>query len=241
LIAKLGLRPHEHVLDIGCGDGKVTAELARAVPSGRVVGIDCSEEMIGFARAQFLDGEHPNLHFEVMDAGALRFAAEFDVVFSSAVLHWVADHRPVLAGVARALRPGGRVLLQMGGQGNAASVLDAVNGLIAQPRWRSYFEGFACPYHFYAPPEYRGWLSAAGLRPGRVELVPKDMVQSFPEGLAGWIRTTWWPYPQRLPEGLRAEFMAVILDACAQRHPPDAQGNIHLPMVRLEVEAAKPE
>jgi trans-aconitate methyltransferase len=240
LLDKLGLRPREHVLDIGCGDGKVTAELAGAVPAGQAVGIDCSEEMIGFARARFTGAEYPNLRFELMNAGDLRFEAEFDVVFSSAALHWVADHRPVLAGIRQALKPGGRLLLQMGGAGNAATILEEVKGLIQQARWRRYFDGFVCPYHFYGPFEYRDWLAAVGLRPLRVELIPKDMVQAFPEGLAGWARTTWWPYPQRLPEELRAEFMTAVVEACASRHPPDVEGNVHLPMVRLEVEAVRP-
>jgi trans-aconitate 2-methyltransferase len=239
LIVKLDLRAHESVLDIGCGDGKVTAEIAAAVPGGHVVGIDLSDEMIRFARTQFTGPAYPHLRFEPMDAGALNFTAEFEVVFSNAVLHWVADHRPVLAGIARALKPGGRMLLQMGGAGNAATIIEAINELIDQPQWRTYFEGFPSPYHFYGPAEYRAWLTAAGLMPMRVELIPKDMVQAWPEGLAGWLRSTWWPYPQQVPEPRRAEFMAAMLEACVKRHPPDAQGNVHLPMVRLEVEAAR--
>jgi trans-aconitate 2-methyltransferase len=199
LIAKLNLGGDEYVLDIGCGDGKVTAELVAHLPRGALVGVDSSREMIEFARQAFPPERHPRLRFELMDARALRFEEEFDIVFSNATLHWVVDHTPVLAGIARALVPGGRALLQMAGRGNAAAVVETMDGVIAEPEWRGHFEGFSFPYGFHAPGEYRAWLEAAGLRALRVELFAKDMAQAGHEGLAGWIRTTWLPYLERVP------------------------------------------
>ncbi len=123
LIGKLRLRGPESVLDIGCGDGKVTAEIAYLVPDGRVVGIDNSPAMIALAAERYPRHRHPNLLFRRMDAAALTFSGQFDVVFSNAALHWIRDHRPVLAGILQALKPGGRIVLQMGGRGNAAQML----------------------------------------------------------------------------------------------------------------------
>ncbi|MFI5368535.1 MAG: class I SAM-dependent methyltransferase, partial [Spirochaetia bacterium] len=100
LIAKLDLEGHEHVLDIGCGDGKVSAELARHVPRGKVVGVDSSEDMIQLARAAFFPAAQGSLSFMLRDARDLGFEEEFDVVFSNATLHWVKDHRAVLRSVA---------------------------------------------------------------------------------------------------------------------------------------------
>src|SRR4051812_17689039 len=111
LIAKLNLRGGERLLDIGCGDGKVTAELASMLPRGSAVGVDVSREMIGFANDNFAPDDSPNLSFARMDASNLTFEREFDVIFSNAALHWIRDHRPVLRGIARSLRPGGRILL----------------------------------------------------------------------------------------------------------------------------------
>src|SRR5258706_9467912 len=125
LIAKLALRGDERVLDIGSGDGKVTAELAAALPHGQVIGIDNAADMIRHASAQF--GDVPNLSFIQMDAASLALAEQFDLVFSNAALHWIYDHRPVLRGIAGALRPGGRLLAQMGGKGNGDAVLTTLD------------------------------------------------------------------------------------------------------------------
>ena len=130
LIAKLKLRGHEHVLDVGCGDGKVTAEIARTLAGGSVTGVDASAEMITFARRTFPLKKNPNLNFQICDARKIeslagrvvpcaphpaqrtarpvRAAGTFDLVFSNAALHWVDDHQAFLRGAAACLRPGGR-------------------------------------------------------------------------------------------------------------------------------------
>jgi len=239
LIDKLHLRGDEALLDIGCGDGKVTAEIAALVPNGRVVGIDNSPEMVGFAARSFGGRPGSNTVFLLKDTRELDFAEEFDVVFSNATLHWVIDHRPVLRGICRALRPGGRVLLQMGGRGNAAEVLAVMDNLPADPKWQRYFPEPVNPYAFYGPEEYTGWLIEAGLTPVRLELLAKDMAQPGKVGLASWVRTTWLPYTQRVPEEMRDEFVSHVVERYVQSHPPDSDGLLHVQMVRLEVEARK--
>lgn len=239
LIAKLRLRGHERVLDIGCGDGKVTAEIASRVPRGEVVGLDNSRAMIGFAQQAFAQGVHANLSFVVGDASALPFVEKFDVVFSNAALHWVYDHRPVLAGIARSLRPGGRVLLQMGGAGNAAGMLRVMENAMREPRWRECFRGFAFRYGFHGPAEYRDWLRAAGLAPIRVELVPKRMEHDGADGLAGWLRTTWVPYVHAIPEGERPAFVREVVGRYLDEHPLTSEGKAVVGMSRLEIEATR--
>jgi trans-aconitate methyltransferase len=170
--------------------------------------------MVRFARDRFKD-RFPSLSFEQADAAALRFDNEFDVIFSNAALHWVQDHVSVVQGIARALRPGGRVLLSMGGQGNVAEVIAAVQELIQQPTWAHYFKDWFFTYAFHPPKHYQEWLTGAGLEPVRLELVPKDMVHT-PEKFTAWIRTTWLRYTQRVPEYLRDRFVAEFV----ARHLP---------------------
>ena len=239
LIGKLGLTGDESVLDIGCGDGKVTAELARSVPRGDVIGIDSSEEMVGSARTAFPPAEHGNLAFQIMDARALSFEGRFDVAFSNATLHWVKDHRPVLRGVARSLKSGGRVLFQMGGRGNGEEIFAIAQSMAASEDWRAFFKDFEFPWGFHAPQEYEKWCAEAGLCTRRVELIPKDMTQEGKEGLAGWVRTTWMPFTGRVPKERRETFVREAVDRYVASHPLNDRGTATVRMVRLEVEAVK--
>ncbi|MGD0220181.1 MAG: methyltransferase domain-containing protein [Acidimicrobiales bacterium] len=238
LLARIEFCGDETVLDIGSGDGKVTAEIASLVPRGTVLGVDLSSDMVRTARERHA-ARHPNLRFAVGDASRLPFDGDFDVVFSNATLHWVLDHRPVLAGISRSLRRGGRVLLEMGGRGNAAEVVRVLDDVTALPRWRDHFAGFAFPYGFYGPAEYRAWLKEASLHPIRVELSAKEMVHAGRDGLAGWLRTTWLPYLQRVPEELRRDLLETVLDGYLAEHPLDAAGKARVQMARLEVQARK--
>lgn len=239
LIVKLGLKGTERVLDIGCGDGKVTAEIAARLPLGSVLGIDNSPDMIALAQQTFPGEKHPNLAFRREDARSLSFQAEFDVVFSSAALHWVLDHRPVLEGIRQSLKPGGRILLQMGGKGNAAELLAVFERLMKAERWAAHFQGFSFPYGFFVPDQYNGWLRRAGLTPRRAVLIPKKMVHRTREEFAAWIRTTWLPYTERVPENERAEFIEEAATTFLRARRWDGKSEIALQMVRLEVEASK--
>ncbi|MCU0782740.1 MAG: methyltransferase domain-containing protein [Verrucomicrobia bacterium] len=267
LIAKVKLRGDEHILDVGCGDGKVTAEMAQAVPRGSVTGVDASRQMIAFAKRAFPATKHPSLCFQVMDARRLQslvgrvtpcapayrgkangahgvtrptsLSRQFDVVFSNAALHWVDDHQAILRGAAAVLKPGGRLIISCGGKGNAQDVFVALRPEMRLARWRKFFGKMPKPYFFHAPEDYKKWLPRFGFKSCRVELAPKDVTYNSTMGFAAWLRTTWLPYTQRVPEALREEFIAAIAARYVAKHPPDESGNIHVRMVRLEIDAVK--
>ncbi|HTY87320.1 MAG TPA: methyltransferase domain-containing protein [Candidatus Acidoferrum sp.] len=264
LIAGLKLRGDERILDVGCGDGKVTAEIARAMPRGSVVGIDASAEMIAFARKTFPSSAIPNLTFQVGDArgigavgratpgappsgtgGGQRAArpplaaGQFDLIFSNAALHWVDDHPAFLRGAAAVLKPGGRLVVSCGGKGNAHDVFLALRPEMRLQRWRQFFRKLEAPYFFYSPADYDKWLPRFGFKTRSVKLAPKDAVYAGRDGFAAWLRTTWLPYVQRVPDKLREEFIAAVADRYLARHPPDAAGHVHVRMVRLEIDAIK--
>ena len=158
LISKMHLQGNEQLLDIGCGDGKVTAEIASILPNGCVLGVDNSPEMVTLAQSRYPRDDYANLDFRLADAAQLPFENEFDVVFSNATLHWMLDQHPVLDGISRSLKRGGMVLLQMGGQGNAAQVVAAMDDVCARSEWSDRFIGFQFPYGFYGAGEYCKWL-----------------------------------------------------------------------------------
>jgi len=238
LLSKLELKGNERILDLGCGDGKVTVELANRVPSGFVVGGDYSAAMIDLAKNQYRK-KNANYRFEIVDAKNLNFDSEFDVIFSNAALHWVLDHEPVVNGLFKALRPGGQILLQMGGKGNAAAPIRILERMITN-EWAEYFQGFNFPYGFYGIDEYEKLLRNAGFEIIRNILLAKDMVHEDRAAFEGWIRTTWLPYTQRVPETKREDFIAEFTDRYLTEYPMDNENHIHVAMVRIEIEAKKP-
>ncbi|MDD5067704.1 MAG: methyltransferase domain-containing protein [bacterium] len=240
LIAKLNLKGDELVLDIGSGDGKVTLEIARHLTSGSVLGVDSSIEMIQFSQELIEQQPLKNISFMQADASLLPFRDDFDIVFSNAALHWIFDHRPVLKGIYRSLKMNGRILLQMGGKGNAAKILSLLDVMMKEEKWKEYFFRFGFSYGFHGCTEYRTWLEEAGLRPTRLELIPKDMTYPDRTGLESWIRTTWLPYTGRIPETRREEFIHEIAERYIKKVTPGPDGIIHMEMMRLEVEAVKP-
>ncbi len=239
LIAKLQLRGGEHLLDVGCGDGKITAELARAVPHGSATGVDASPQMIRFAKKRFPHSKIPNLDFRVMDARRIRFERQFDVLFSNATLHWVEDHQAFLRGASACLSPGGRLVVSCGGKGNAHDVFLALRPVIRLRRWREFFRRMPRAYFFYAPEVYEKWLPRFGFKSLGVRLTPKLAAHEGRAGFAAWFRTTWMPYTQRVPEELREEFIASVVERYVAKHPADESGKIHVRMVRLEIDAVK--
>jgi trans-aconitate 2-methyltransferase len=238
VISRIQLKENERILDIGCGDGKITAYIASLVPEGSVVGIDNSTEMISFAQSKFPPSRWPNLSFQYGNASDLRYQDEFDLIVSFACLHWLLDHKPVLEGIKRSLKFDGRLFIQFGGRGNADEVLKVVDRKISEERWARYFRDFAFPYGFFGPEIYEDWLEQVGLKATRVELIPKDMMQPGAEGLASWIGSTWLPYIERIPDELRHEFIYEIVSGYISVHPL-SHGQVHVRMVRLEVEAEK--
>ena len=226
-------------MDIGCGDGKVTTEIAVSVPNGKVVGIDSSADMIELAKKKFSNEQDPNLEFHIGDASDLKFNNEFDIVFSNAALHWVKNHKPVATGIRNALKQRGRILLQMGGKGNAESILSLFDILLEKENWKKYFTGFEFPYFFPSDEEYKIILKDAGLVPLRIELIPRVMTYEDSAGLSGWLRTTWLPYLERLPENLKETFVKEIVDLYISKFHIGENAKVSVNMIRLEIEAVK--
>jgi trans-aconitate 2-methyltransferase len=217
----IGVERDATVLDVGCGTGRVTEHLARLVPAGRVLAIDASEDMVALARERL--GERAEVRrCDVLD---LDLDAEVDVVFSTATLHWVTDHDALWPVLARALKPGGKLEVQCGGEGNIEQVRDVIDE--AAESVGADLEGFS-PWTFAGPEETERRLQDAGFTEIKCWLADEP---AFPEETAAFVRTSILAaHLERLPQEEREPFVAAVME------------RVRLPLdyVRLNVSAARP-
>jgi len=183
LIADLGLRGNERILDLGCGDGMLTAQLAARVPKGLVLGIDSSRNMIEAARVH----EKSNLKFVLRDINDLDDVESYDVVFSNATLHWIRDHHALLSRVYRALAPGGILRFNFGGDGNCVHLLRIVREAMARPEFAPHFAEFTWPWFMPSVESYLGVVSEHPFQEAKVWGENADRYFATEELLAGWV------------------------------------------------------
>jgi trans-aconitate 2-methyltransferase len=168
VLERVSIIGDEHVLDAGCGSGRLTKELAARVPRGCVVACDLSENMARSA-AQTLGGAGGS-RVVCADLSMLPFLAAFDLIFSTAVFHWIRDHDRLFAELRGALRHGGRLEAQCGGGPNLAVVHARGKALSSSPRFREHFQGWRDPWFFTWPEETKARLLRAGFARARCSL-----------------------------------------------------------------------
>ena len=219
----LAPRAGERILDLGCGDGVLTATLAE---HASVVGIDQSAEQIAVAVARGLDAR-------VADAAKLPFADEFDAVFSNAVLHWLRVPDAVIDGVWRALKPGGRFVAECGGAGNVAHVLDALLAVLAR---RGIDGRAAIPWYFPTVEDYRNRLEKRGFKVQTITLTARPT--PLPGALGDWLDTFAESFLAMVRVGDRPSIKAEV-EAFARPHL-FRNGTWSADYVRLRFSALKP-
>jgi trans-aconitate methyltransferase len=198
LIDVLNPRAGERILDLGCGTGHLTAQIAAR--GAAAIGLDSSVSMIAQARRNY-----PKLGFVLGDAGEFRFDEPFDAVFSNAALHWIPEAVPVIASVARALRPGGRFVLEMGGKGNIARIVGVLGAVLREA-------GYAPrnPWYFPSAGEYATLLEQHGFEVEALWTIERwNQLEHPQKGLREWLEMfagVWFEgVPEKDREGLVAE------------------------------------
>jgi trans-aconitate methyltransferase len=160
VLQTLAVTSSDRVLDVGCGDGRITCEIARRVPQGYVVGVDASSNMIELARQK----REPNLRFQVADARSLPFDHEFDLVVSFNALHWIQEQDVALASIHHSLRPGGTAHLRLVPMGTRKSIETVLEETRNSPAWSQYFSEFRDPYLRLTPEQYFSLAQKSGFR-----------------------------------------------------------------------------
>lgn len=156
MVSELSFKGNERVLDLGCGDGVITALIADQVPQGFVLGIDASHGMIDTARSTY---EQSNLQFQVMDINVMDFSDEFDIVVSNATLHWIKDHDKLQANIYKGMRKGGIARLNFAADGNSSYFFKVVREAMVQREFADCFSRFDWPWHMPTVEEYKSLVA----------------------------------------------------------------------------------
>jgi trans-aconitate methyltransferase len=237
-IQKLQLGGHEKILDIGCGDGRVTALVAQSLPHGFVLGIDASESMLQIAQ-NLKDRVHlGNLDFIRRDAINLGFENEFDFIVSFSCFHWIPDHFAALQAVEKALKPNGKVFLYFAPDHGRDRFDHAIHTVVNSPKWAHYFSDFSNPFSLVTPSKFAAYAEEAGLLLKCIEIITVDEVFPNKTAFTAWM-TGWMSHLKELPKELHQEFLDEIIDCYLKKHPMDAENKLHYIDYWMEVELLK--
>jgi trans-aconitate 2-methyltransferase len=226
VLGRLELKGDETVLDAGCGSGRVTEELVKRLPSGRMIAVDGSEAMIAEARKRLGD----RASYLVSDLSELEVSEPVDLVFSTATFHWILDHDRLFKRLRAALRPGGRLVAQCGGEGNVAEHARAIAEVAAKPEFASHLDEMSGIWNFASPEETEAKLENTGFAEARCWLEPKPVQPERPLEFTSTV--TLGPLLAQLPEEKRRPFAEAILD--------ESEKPLVLDYVRLNIEAYVP-
>jgi trans-aconitate methyltransferase len=224
VVELLAPEPGEKILDLGCGDGVLTAKLAAMGCS--VVGVDGSSAQIEAAQKLGLDAR-------VMDGEKMSFHGEFDAVFSNAALHWMRNPEAVISSVWRALRPKGRFVAEFGGHGCVAKIKKALVGALNR---RGLDGEAAVPWYFPTVEEYATLLKNAGFSVSTIALIPRPT--PLPGDVTGWLETFGESFTACLPLDERAAYIAEVRETL-RAELTDSKGIWTADYVRLRFAAIK--
>jgi trans-aconitate 2-methyltransferase len=230
VFARLSPQSGERILDLGCGTGRLTAEIAAAARGMFVVGLDRSAAMLGVAA-----GNGTSYRRVRGDGSALPFVESFDAVFSNATLHWITDHQTTFSEVHRVLVPGGRFVAQCGGIGNLRVLLERTRDLMESPRYAGYFQGWRDVWEFADPGGTRDRLTRAGFISADVWLEPAPTSLPDADTYADFISCVCIRHHlERLPPDDRPGFVAALTSRAVADDPP-----FTLDYRRLNISACK--
>jgi trans-aconitate 2-methyltransferase len=205
VLDRLELSGDETVLDAGCGSGRITQALIERLPRGRVIAVDESASMIEAARRRL----GPDVDLRVVDLLELELDEPVDAILSTATFHWIADHDRLFQRLHAALRPGGTLMAQCGGEGNIDVLRGRANAVLAHAPYAEHFLDWQPPWHYAAPERTRERLLAAGFRAADCRLQPAPRQPEQPREFLSTI--VLGPHVQRLPEALRDRFLDELL------------------------------
>ena len=214
LISEIRFAGTESILDLGCGDGALTSQLAELVQNGRVLGIDASSGMIQTAEQY----KKSNLEFVLLDINAIDFQKEFDLIFSNATLHWILDPKRLLENCHRALRPRGTIRFNFAGDGNCANFYAVVKKAMEIDDYKEFFQKFTWPW--YMPPVHDYQELVQQIRFTDIHVWAENADRHFPdeETMIKWMdQPAIVPFLRLIPENRKTDFRDFVVRTMIKR------------------------
>lgn len=231
-LSKLEFSGSEHILDVGCGDGKITARISERVAEGSVIGLDMSWSMVDFSSSSYTPALFPNLSFIQGDAAQLTFNDEFDLIVSFCCLNWVSEQKMALTGIYNALKSKGQALIVV--PARCDTNLGAYANLLAQsPKWSVYFPVAIEPKPLFTAEEYRTLLDEVGFNIISVEAIPNSTSFQNMDEVKDWLRPLS-KHLKMVPDERKEEFLNELVALYIDPSCYNADGSIIPPMVKLE-------
>jgi len=214
IIEELGLSGKEYILDLGCGDGRLTVKISELVPNGNVIGIDASQGMINSAK----NLEEGNLSFYLKDINEIEFEEKFDLIFSNASLHWVKDHKKLFRNCHRALKDKGMIRFNFAGEGNCLNFYNVVKEVMMMTQFKNNFKQFVWPWYMPPVDEYKKLVVDSGFKKVEVWGENADKYFTNAEQMIRWIdQPSIVPFINHLPEEKRKEFRNIVVDKMIEK------------------------
>ena len=210
LIAELNLKSNERILDLGCGDGGLTAQLAKLVPDGFVVGIDASQGMVEAARNTH---KAKNLRFDLIDINTINFDSEFDILFSNATLHWIKNHMLLLKNTYKSLKVGGIVRFNFAADGNCSHFFKVVKQVMAEKEYAKYFDNFEWPWYMPNIEEYQEKLTHFDFKEANVWGENTDRYFANKEEMIRWVdQPSLVPFLKYIDDTDKQNFRDIVVE-----------------------------
>jgi trans-aconitate 2-methyltransferase len=205
-LERVEFKGDEVIVDAGCGSGRVTEELLKRAPDGRVYAVDVAPSMVAHTKERLGD----RVAVSCQDLVELTLPEPVDVVFSNATFHWIADHDALFAALHRALKPGGRLIAQCGGQGNIDEFRRLSDEVARGPEFAQYFADWRGPWNYADAPETAQRLTGAGFSDVRAWLVPRDVHLEDPRPFVQTVCLV--RHLDQLPQDTRERFIDRVLE-----------------------------
>lgn len=237
LLKFLNLKGNEHILDVGCGDGKISAKISKNLPLGSIIGIDISQEMIKFAQKTFPKNNYSNLEFFVNDAQELNFNENFDIIFSSFALQWLPKPNIFFKSAFKSLKVSGCLALTIP-LGISSALEQAVESMIKREEWLLHFRDFSPNWYFIPDNEYAQMLMSNNFKTNRFEVVQQTVMFPSREIFEKYV-IQWFSYLRPLPHHLKNFFFNQVIDNYIELEPISKNGEVRFMFPRVDIIATK--